>query len=60
MAGVSYELMFEVLKDMQARVERLDGKLDELLQEVRALQAEQACFLKEISDRRHGRGATIT
>jgi septal ring factor EnvC (AmiA/AmiB activator) len=36
MADVTLELMFEVLKSVQARLTQVDGKIDELKQEMQA------------------------
>jgi septal ring factor EnvC (AmiA/AmiB activator) len=36
MADVTPELMFEVLKSVQARLAQVDGKIDELKQEMQA------------------------
>jgi hypothetical protein len=49
MPGVTLELMFEVLKAVQARLAQVDGKVDELRQEMQALGTSQISVLQEIS-----------
>ena len=41
MAEVTPELMFEILKAVQARLAQVDGKVDELKQEMQALRTSQ-------------------
>ena len=41
MADVTPELMFEVLKSIQARLVQVDGKVDELKQEMQASRTSQ-------------------
>jgi hypothetical protein len=41
MADVTTELVFEVLKSVQARVAQVDGKIDELKQEMQASRTSQ-------------------
>jgi septal ring factor EnvC (AmiA/AmiB activator) len=48
MADATPELMFEVLKSMQARLAQVDGKIDELKQEMRASQTSQNGIRQEI------------
>ena len=40
MAEVTNELIFEVLKAVQARLVQVDGKVDEVKQEVQAVRAQ--------------------
>ena len=49
MADVTMELMFEVLKSVQARLAQVDGKIDELTQATQALGPSQISILQEIS-----------
>ena len=49
MADVTMELMFEVLKSVQARLAQVDGKIDELTQANQALRTSQISILQEIS-----------
>jgi hypothetical protein len=49
MAEVTPELMFEVLRAVQARLVQVDGKVDELKQEMQALRTSQISILQEIS-----------
>ena len=49
MAEVTNELMFEVLKAMQARLAQVDGKIDELKQEMQASRTSQIALRQEIT-----------
>lgn len=49
MAEVTPELMFEVLKSMQTRLAQVDGKIDELKQEMQASRASQNGIRQEIT-----------
>jgi septal ring factor EnvC (AmiA/AmiB activator) len=49
MADVTPELMFEVLKSVQARLTQVDGKLDELKQEMQASRTAQNGIRQEIT-----------
>ena len=49
MADVAPELMFEVLKSMQARLAQVDGKIDELKQEMQASRTSQNGIRQEIT-----------
>ena len=49
MAGVTQELMYEVLKSMQARLAQVDGKIDELKQEMQASRTSQNGIRQEIT-----------
>jgi septal ring factor EnvC (AmiA/AmiB activator) len=49
MADVTPELMFEVLKSVQARLAQVDGKVDELRQGVQALGTSQNGIRQEIT-----------
>jgi septal ring factor EnvC (AmiA/AmiB activator) len=49
MADVTPELMFEVLKSVQARLAQVDGKLDELKQEMQASRTAQNGIRQEIT-----------
>jgi len=49
MADVTPELMFEVLKSVQARVAQVDGKIDELKQEMQASRTSQNGIRQEIT-----------
>jgi len=48
-AEVTNELMFEVLKAMQARLVQVDGKIDELKQEMQASRTSQIALRQEIT-----------
>jgi chromosome segregation ATPase len=49
MAEVSLELMFEVLKSLQTRLGQVDGKVDELKQEMQASRTSQNAMRQEIT-----------
>jgi uncharacterized coiled-coil DUF342 family protein len=49
MAEVTPELMFEVLKSFQARLAQVDGKIDELKQEMQASRTSQNGIRQEIT-----------
>jgi len=49
MADVTPELMFEVLKAVQARLAQVDGKMDELKQEMQASRTSQNGIRQEIT-----------
>jgi uncharacterized coiled-coil DUF342 family protein len=49
MADVTPELMFEVLKPIQARLAQVDGKVDELKQEMEASRTSQNGIRQEIT-----------
>src|SRR5947199_180990 len=49
MADVTPELMFEVLKSVQARLAQVDGKVDELRHGVQALGTSQNAIRQEIT-----------
>ena len=49
MADVTMELMFEVLKSVQARLAQVDGKIDELTQATHALRTSQIGIRQEIT-----------
>ena len=49
MADVTLELTFEVLKSMQARMSQIDGKIDELKQEMQASRTSQNGIRHEIT-----------
>jgi len=49
MADVTMELMFEVLKSVQARLAQVDGKVDELTQATQALRTSQIGIRQEIT-----------
>lgn len=49
MAEVTPELMFEVLKSVQARLAQVDGKIDELKQEMQAARTSQNGIRQEIT-----------
>ena len=49
MAKVSLELMFEVLKPLQAGLAHVDGKIDELKQEMQASRTSQNAMRQEIT-----------
>ena len=49
MADVTMELMFEVLKSVQARLVQVDGKVDELKQEMQASRTSQNGIRQEIT-----------
>jgi len=49
MADVSPELMFEVMKSIQARLAQVDGKIDELKQEMQAMRTSQTGIRHEIT-----------
>jgi hypothetical protein len=49
MAEVTSELVLEVLKSMQARLAQIDGKIDELKQEMQASRTAQNGIRQEIT-----------
>jgi septal ring factor EnvC (AmiA/AmiB activator) len=49
MPDVTAELMFEVLKSIQARLAQVDGKIDEMKQEMLALRTSQNAARQEIT-----------
>lgn len=49
MAEVTPELIFEVLKSVQARLAQVDGKIDELKQEMQASRTSQNGIRQEIT-----------
>lgn len=49
MPDVTAELMFEVLKSIQARLAQVDGKIDEMKQEMSALRISQNAARQEIT-----------
>jgi septal ring factor EnvC (AmiA/AmiB activator) len=49
MADVTPELMFKVLKSVQARLAQVDGKIDELKQEMQASRTSQNGIRQEIT-----------
>jgi septal ring factor EnvC (AmiA/AmiB activator) len=49
MAEVTAELMFGVLKSVQARLAQVDGKIDELKQEMQASRTSQNGIRQEIA-----------
>lgn len=49
MADVTLELMLEVLKPLQARFAQVDGKIDELKQEIQASRTSQNGIRQEIT-----------
>ena len=49
MADVTPELIFEVLKSVQARLVQVDGKIDELKQEMQASRTSQNGIRQEIT-----------
>jgi septal ring factor EnvC (AmiA/AmiB activator) len=49
MADSTADLMFEVLKPVQARLAQVDGKLDELKQEMQASRTSQNGLRQEIT-----------
>jgi septal ring factor EnvC (AmiA/AmiB activator) len=49
MAGNTTELMFEVLKSVQVRLAQVDGKIDELKQEMQASRTSQNGIRQKIA-----------
>jgi septal ring factor EnvC (AmiA/AmiB activator) len=49
MADATPDLMFEVLKSIQARLAQVDGKIDELKQEMQASRTSQNGIRQEIT-----------
>jgi septal ring factor EnvC (AmiA/AmiB activator) len=49
MADVTMDLLFEVLKAVQARLAQVDGKIDELKQEMQASRTSQNGIRQEIT-----------
>lgn len=49
MADVTAELMFEVMKSIQARLAQVDGKIDEMNQSLQALRVSQNPTRQEIT-----------
>ncbi|WAC25983.1 hypothetical protein [Ancylobacter sp. SL191] len=56
MADVTNELLFEVLRSIQERLVRLDGKVDEVKQELQAIRTHQIAMQQDI----HNIYATLT
>ena len=50
MAEVSNELIFEVLKQMQQRLDRVDPKIDEIKSELNALRGHQISMLQDFQN----------
>ena len=50
MAEVTNELLFEVLKQVQPRLDRMDYKLDEVKAELNALRGHQISMLQDIQN----------
>ena len=50
MAEVTNELLFEVLKQVQQRLDRMDCKLDEVKAELNALRGHQISMLQDIQN----------
>ena len=50
MAEVSNELIFEVLKQVQPRIDRVDHKLDEIKSELNALRGHQISMQQDIQN----------
>ena len=50
MAEVTNELLFEVLKQVQQRLDRMDYKLDEVKAELNALRGHQISMLQDIQN----------
>ena len=49
MSEVTPELMFEVLKSVQARLAQVDGKIDEMKQEILALRTSQNAARQDVT-----------
>lgn len=49
MAEISAELVYEVLKSMQTRLAGVDGKIDELKQDMQAMRSHMIGLQQEIS-----------
>lgn len=49
MPDVTAELMFEVLKSMQARLAQVDGKIDEMKPEILALRTSQNAARQDVT-----------
>ena len=50
MAEVTNELLFEILKQVQPRLDRMDYKLDEVKAELNALRGHQISMLQDIQN----------
>jgi tetrahydromethanopterin S-methyltransferase subunit G len=50
MAEVSNELIFEVLKQVQQRIDRVDHKIDEIKSELNALRGHQISMLQDFQN----------
>jgi tetrahydromethanopterin S-methyltransferase subunit G len=50
MAEVSNELIFEVLKQVQQRLDRVDHKIDEIKSELNALRGHQISMLQDFQN----------
>jgi tetrahydromethanopterin S-methyltransferase subunit G len=50
MAEVSNELIFEVLKQVQQRLDRVDNKIDEVKSELNALRGHQISMLQDFQN----------
>lgn len=49
MSDVTAELLFEVLKSIQARLAQVDGKIDEMKQEMLALRTSQNAARQDVT-----------
>jgi len=50
MAGVTNELLYDVLKSMQTRLGRMDGKLDEVKLELQAIRGHQVAVQQDVAN----------
>ena len=50
MTEVSNELIFEILKQIQQRLDRVDHKIDEIKSELNALRGHQVSMLQDIQN----------
>lgn len=48
MGEVSTELLYEVLKSIQARLDKMDGKLDEVKQELQAIRGHHIAMQQDV------------
>lgn len=50
MADVTNELLYDVLKSMQTRLGRMDGKLDEVKLELQAIRGHQVAIQQDVAN----------
>ena len=50
MADITNELLYDVLKSMQTRLGRMDGKLDEVKLELQAIRGHQVAIQQDVAN----------